>query len=120
MGEPTNQTSCPSGPEQYVFNGTCIKIAPCFIYEVSAHKYWKNGYCFLGDKYYKSDRLLRISSSHKVSIFNGYKIVKEIVLLGAPEGFIKEMGLPLFVPTEPKVKTKKKNGTRRVTKRPVC
>jgi len=99
----------------YVFNGNCIEIAPCFIYEVSAYKYWKNGFCFLGDKYYKSNKLLKIKKNRKVKDFKEYKIVKEIVLLGAPEGFIREMGLPLFVPTKPKVK----NGTRRITKRPV-
>jgi len=113
MEELTNQTNSPSG--LYIFNEACIEIAPCFIYEVSAYKYWKNGFCLLEDKYYKSDKLLKIKKNPKVEDFKEYKIVKEIVLLGAPESFIREMELPLFVPTKPKIK----NGTHRITKRPV-
>lgn len=117
MEEHINQTSVPSGPERYLFNDFCIEIMPSFVYEVSLHKYWKNGYCFLGNKYYKSDRLLKLRSISETKVYDGYRIVKEIMLLGAPEGFIREMGLPIYVPTE--VKNKKKNGTRRSTKRPV-
>lgn len=115
MEELIDQTNFPSGPKRYIFNNQVISVAPYFIYEVSLHKYWKGGYCYLGNKLYKSGQILHISKSVQVQKFKDYTLSKEVILLGAPEGFIKEMGLPIFVPEI----NEKKHGTRRSTKRPI-
>lgn len=106
MVKHTNQENIPIG---HIFDNQIIEVMPYFIYEISLNKYWKNGYCVLAHKFYKSNKLLNISD--EIKHYDDYIISKEIVLLGAPENFIKD--LPIY-------QLKKKNGTRRSIKRPIC
>lgn len=112
MAEHIIQESSLSG--KYLFNGDIIEPMPYFVYEFSCHKYWKGGYCLLKDKFYKSGRLLDIKHPRVVKYYDGYSITKEMVLIGAPKEFIMDMKLPSVLQI-----IKKKNGTRRSTKRPV-
>ena len=74
-------------------------------------KYWKNGYCLLGSKLFKSDKLLNIRCPRVYKRFKEYTIEKEISLIAAPQEFIIEMGLPVYenivIKNKPK-KSKKK------------
>lgn len=89
----TSQENAPSGPDRYMYKGAGIFILPYFLYEVSIHKYWKNGYCLLGSKYYKSKSLLDIKKSIRTKKFKDYTISKEIELLAAPYEFIRDNNL---------------------------
>lgn len=83
-----------SGSPKYNYKGSSISILPYFLYEVSIHKYWKLGYCLLGYKYFKSDKLL--DNSIETKKFDGYSISKEINLIAAPYKFIVENNLQKF------------------------
>ena len=80
----------------YIFNSRVIEQSTHFIYRVVFHKYWSNGYCLLGDKFFKSDKLLCIKTDNEFRYFKGYIIRKEIVLIGAPYEFIRDNNLPLY------------------------
>ena len=97
-------------PKSYVYDGIRIEVSKFFLYEVSLHKYWKNGYCLLGSKLFKSDKLLNIRCPRVYKRFKEYTIEKEISLIAAPQEFITEMGLPVYeniIKNKPK-KSKKK------------
>lgn len=98
-------------PKSYVYNGLRIEVAKFFLYEVSLHKYWRNGYCLLGSKLFRSNKLLNIRCSRIYKRFKEYTIEKEISLIAAPQEFIIEMGLPVYenivIKNKPK-KSKKK------------
>lgn len=105
MAKPINLENTLTGIK--IFENQRIETMPYFIYEVSINKYWKNGFCVLGHKFYKSNKLLK--TKDKIRYYDNYIISKEIILLGGPEQFTKD--LPDF--------KLKKNGTRRSTKRSV-
>ncbi len=92
--------------ESYVYNGNIIEIFKFFIYEVSIHKYWKGGYCLLGNKLFKSNKALNISHFHRYKYFKECIIEKEISLIAAPYEFIREMNLPVY--KKPIIKRRKK------------
>lgn len=96
-------TSCPSGV--YDYDGFIVTIMPYFVYEVTLGKYWKNGYCYLGSKYYKSNKPLKSKVISKR--YKDYTIRKELILIGIP----KEYATVEHVPYK-----KKTNGTRRSNK----
>lgn len=68
-----------------------ISVAPEFIYELSLHKYWENGYCILGSKLYKSSKLLNIEKNFIIKKYKDYTIIKEINLVGAPQSFVDQL-----------------------------
>lgn len=68
--------------------GINLEIMPCFVYEVSINKYWKNGFCVLANKFYKSDKLIEVPD--KIRHYDDYIIIREVILLGAPEKFVKK------------------------------
>lgn len=113
MVKHTCQTNDPSGNKLYDYNGILVEPLSTFIYEITINKYWKNGYCQLGRKLYKSDRLLNISNNSIVIKYNDYTIEKEISLIGVPQEFINEMNLPLYI--FKKTKKLKKHGQRNGT-----
>lgn len=98
MGKRTHQTSDHSGSKYYEYEEGLVKLLPTFTYEVTLSKYWKNGFCQLGSKFYTADRLLHIKNNRVITKFDGYSIEKEISLVGVPQEFIDEMNLPLYVP----------------------
>lgn len=102
MGKLTNQTKDLSG-DKYEFEKYTVEISPTFIYEVSLHKYWKNGYCFLGNKLYSSNKLLN-TKDNVVTKFDNYFISKEINLIGVPKKFIEDNNLKLYKPFIKKLK----------------
>ena len=107
MGKRTNQTSDLSGSKFYEYEGGLVELLPTFTYEVTLSKYWKNGFCQLGSKLYKADKLLHIKNNYIVTKYEGYRIEKEISLIGVPQEFVDEMNLSLYVPKSNK-KSKKK------------
>ena len=107
MGKHTLQTSDHSGSKFYEYEGGLVELLPTFTYEVTLSKYWKNGFCQLGNKFYKADRLLHIKNNYIVTKYEGYSIEKEISLVGVPQEFIDEMNLSPYVP-KPNKKSKKK------------
>lgn len=82
-----------------------IEPCPYYKYEICIYKYWKGGFCQLGSKCFKSDRLLNVKYTRKRRQCNGYSIEKTIELVGAPIGFIEENNLFMCKPV---LKTKKK------------
>lgn len=109
MGKHTHQTNDHSGSKFYKYEEEPVELLSTFTYEVILSKYWKNGFCQLGSKFYKADRLLHIKNNCIVTKYEGYNITKEISLVGVPQEFIDEMNLPPYVP-KPKKKSKKKCG----------
>jgi hypothetical protein len=107
MGKRTHQTNDRSGSKFYKYEDGLVELLPTFIYEVTLSKYWENGFCQLGSKLYKADRLLHIKNNYVVTKYEGYYIKKEISLIGVPQEFIDEMNLSLYVPESNK-KSKKK------------
>lgn len=107
MGKRTYQTNDPSGNKYYEYEGVPVELLPTFVYEVTLSKYWKNGYCQLGSKFYRANRLLHIKNNCIVTKFDGYNIEKAISLIGVPQEFVDEMNLSLYVP-KPIKKSKKK------------
>lgn len=92
MGKHIAQMNDLSGSEQfYEYNKELVEISNTFIYEISLHKYWKNGYCLLGCKFFKSDKLLPIKNNSIYKKYNGYLIEKEITLIKVPKDFINEL-----------------------------
>ena len=106
MGKRTSQTNDHSGSKFYEYEGGLVELLPTFMYEVTLNKYWKNGFCQLGSKLYKADRLLHIKNNYIVTKYEGYRIEKEISLIGVPQEFIDEMNLSPYVP-KPNKKSKK-------------
>lgn len=88
----------PSGqePKSYVYDGIRIEVSKFFLYEVSLYKYWKNGYCLLGSKLFKSDKFLNIKHPRVYKRFKKYIIEKEISFIAAPQEFIIERDLPVY------------------------
>lgn len=107
MGKRTNQTNDLSGSKFYAYEEGVVRLLPTFTYEVTLSKYWKNGYCQLGSKFYKANRLLHIKKNYIKKKYLGYFTIKEISLIGVPQKFIDEMKLSLYVP-KPKIKKSKK------------
>lgn len=105
MEKRTDQTNDHSGSKYYEYEGVPVELLPTFMYEVTLSKYWKNGYCHLGSRLYKANKLLHIKHNCIVTKFDGYNIEKEISLIGVPQEFVDEMNLSLYVP---KPKSKKK------------
>lgn len=91
-------------PKTYIYNDTRIEVLPYFLYEVCLYKYWQSGFCVLGNRFFKSDKLLDIKCQSKLKKFDGYSVEKEITLVGAPYKFIRENNLSEY---KPNVKTKK-------------
>ena len=83
-------------PKTYRFEGGQIESLPYFLYEVSVDKHWKNGFCNLKSRYFKSDRFLRVVLTEEIKRYDGYDIVRSVTLLGAPLNFIKEHNLPIY------------------------
>lgn len=98
MEEPISPKKDPIGQESeyYLYKGDKIEVFESFLYEVSIHKYWKSGYCLLGSKLFKSDKLLNVKVPHKYKYFKDYIIMKEISLVAAPYKFIRDMKLPIY------------------------
>lgn len=94
--------------EFYVWDGSLVEPLPYFMYEVCAYKYWKNGFCILGSRLFKSDRLLNIKHPRKYERHDGYLIEKTVDLVGAPYGFIREMNLPVYERITKHKKSKRK------------
>ncbi len=107
MEKRTHQMSDHSGSKFYEYEGSPVELLPTFVYEVTLSKYWNNGFCHLGSKLYKADRLLHIKDNCIVIKYDGYSIEKEISLIGVPQEFVDEMNLPLYVSKSNK-KLKKK------------
>ena len=97
MEKHTNQMNDHSGHKFYEYKGKCIELLPTFIYEVILNKYWKNGFCQLDSKFYRADKLLHIKNNCIINKYDGYSIEKEISLIGAPQEFIDEMKLSLYI-----------------------
>lgn len=106
MEEPIESQNVPSGtePKYYVYEEQRIGVFPYFVYEVCLYKYWKNGFCVLGSKFYKSSKLLDIKKQREYKRFKEYIIEREITLVAAPYDFIRENDLPEY---EPIIKVKK-------------
>lgn len=105
MGKPTCQTNAPSGSKFYEYEGEPVELLPTFMYEVTLSKYWKNGFCQLGSKFYKAVRLLHIKNTCIIKKYNDYYIEKKINLIGIPQEFVDEMNLSLYTSNK---KSKKK------------
>ncbi len=101
MARLTNQQKDLSGV--FEFKDWIVEELPYFLYELSIHKYWKNGFCVLGTKFFTSKKLLNFKQVKKIKQFKGYKLEKEITLLGVPKEFIEKYNLKA-----PVKKTKKK------------
>lgn len=82
-------------PVTYRFEGSQIEVLPYFLYEVSIDKLWKNGFCNLKSRYFKSDKFLKVRLTEEKH-YDGYSIVRSVTLLGAPYSFIKERNLPIY------------------------
>ena len=106
MERRTPRMKGPSGiePKYYVYEEQRIGVFPYFVYEVCLYKYWKNGFCMLGSKFYKSSKLLDIKKQREYKRFKEYMIEREITLVAAPYDFIRENDLPEY---EPIIKVKK-------------
>lgn len=96
MGKHINHPKDHSGFNQYIYNGYRVNKTSYFLYEVSIDKYWSNGYSSLGNRYFKSDKLLKFKNPSKVKYFNDYSIRKNITLIGVPITFIQENKLKLY------------------------
>lgn len=108
MTKNTLQTNCLSGSKEwYEYKDGLVKLFPTFIYEVSLHKYWKNGYSLLGSKYYKTNKLLSLKHDHISTKFKDCILDKKIELIGVPIEFINEFQLKVYVP-KPIIKKRKK------------
>lgn len=100
MAKHISQTKDRSGhkPLIYQFKGNRIEVLPYFLYEVSIDKLWKNGFCNLKTKYFKTGKLLKIRSTEEFKYYPEYKVVRSISLIGAPYDFIKEHNLLIYKP----------------------
>ncbi len=76
----------------YRLDNLQISENPFYIYEISLDLYWKNGTCYLGSKFYKSNKLIQTKSIRK--LYKGYIIEKSITLLAAPYTFLQN--LPIY------------------------
>lgn len=76
-----------------LYGGEFVEITPLFIYEVNLYKYWKCGFCLLGNKFIKSNKLLSIKSNKTIEKHKDYFIEKEIHLIGVPEQFAAQNDL---------------------------
>lgn len=86
------------------YQNTCIKVFNGFIYEVLLHKYWSNGYCLMGHKFYQTTKELQIKS--KYEYHDDYFIEKEIILVAAPIEYLKEQNFSSIKPAKKKIKKK--------------
>ena len=114
MAKPICLVKDPSGqePKTYVYDGSRIEVLPYFLYEVCIIKYWKYGFCVLGSRFFKTDKLLHIKHKNVLKYYKDYTIEKEIFLVGAPYEFIRENNLPVYKPNVKKKKFKKNERAR--------
>lgn len=84
-----------------------VKIYSSFIYEVCLYKHWKNGYCQLDSKFYKSDHILHIKKNRVITKYKNFFLEKEIILVGVPKEFIDENQLKVYT-FKPIIKKRKK------------
>lgn len=95
----------------YLYKGYRVEVSSCFLYEVCINKYWKWGFCMLGNKFFKSDKLLRIKNTKILKYYKDYIIEKEISLIGVPYKFVIENNLPKFELNIKKKKVRKNERT---------
>lgn len=105
MGKLICQTNDHSGSKFYKYEDGLVELLPTFTYEVTLSKYWENGFCQLGSKLYRANKLLHIKNNYIITKYEGYYTKKEISLIGVPQEFIDEMHLLLYTPIK---KLKKK------------
>lgn len=89
--------------QTYLYNGFRISILPYFLYEICISKYWKDRYCVIGTKFYKSNKPLTIKNYRIFKRYEDHIIEKTISLLAVPNSFIEENNIQTYT-------TKKKNG----------
>lgn len=94
-----------------------VRIYQTFVYELNIYKYWKGGFCQMGSKLYKSNKLLDIKKDNIIEKYDDYFIQKEITLIGVPQKFVDENQLKVYKPI---IKKSKKNEQRNRSKRQVC
>lgn len=82
--------------ELYIWEDSIVEPLPYFVYKVCTYKFWKNGFCDLGSKFFKSDRLINIKHSRKYNYYDNYYIEKTIELVGVPRELIQELNLQLL------------------------
>ena len=83
-------------------SGPKVEELPYFLYEICINKYWKYGYCVLGNRFLKTSKPLPIKQTNKFEYRKDYIIEKEISLVGAPCEFIKENNLPMYIKNKEK------------------
>lgn len=96
---PTNSL-IETNPIFYKYEDCRIEILPYFLYEVSVYKIEPKRANILLTKYYTSNKLLKVKGTEVIKRFNKFNIECFVILLGAPQSFIKEYNLP-------EIKTKK-------------
>lgn len=80
----------------YIFKDVLVRAVPYFLYEVCMYKYCSSGFCMLGSRLFRTDKLLNIKKASKLHHYKGYSIEKEISLIGVPYKFIRENNLPEY------------------------
>lgn len=108
MAKHTLQMKDPSGDNPlYESKYGLVRMCSSFIYEVCLYKYWKNGFCQLDSKFYKSSHILHIKKDNTIIKYKDFFIEKEISLIGVPKAFIEEFNLKYYKP-EVLIKKRKK------------
>lgn len=87
-------------------NDGLVRIYPTFVYELNVYKYWKGGFCQLGSKICKSNKLLNFKKDNIIEKHDGYFIQKEITLIGVPREFVDQNQLKVYKPIIKKSKKK--------------
>lgn len=80
----------------YKYQDLYVEEMPYFLYEVSLYRIEKNRANLLCNKYYKTNKLLKIKEHELVRCFNNISIERFITLLGVPFEFIKENRLQSY------------------------
>lgn len=102
MVKSINQKKDLSGSNIYIYKDFKVEQLPYFLYEVCINKYWKDGFCVLGYKFYKSNKLLDIKKYRITKKYKDYLLEKVIDLVGVPYTFIIENHLKLYEPKKKK------------------
>jgi hypothetical protein len=76
----------------YVKDGHVVNISAKYVYRTTAHKMWKWGSCFIGEKYYASSKPLNIKKIPTKMKKKEYTIYRFIELESAPEHYLIKNG----------------------------
>lgn len=77
----------------YLYNNNIVGISSHFIYEVTIYQLTRGAAVLLETKYFRSEKLLKISKETEIKRFSNFIIIKYINIIAVPIDFANDYKL---------------------------